>query len=90
MFTFAQREKLRAAFLVRSFDAPVRKAGPLRRMAREGRIFDKMLERKAAEFKRVRPSASDGEIFKMILDWIANGGLETLLSFITKIISLFP
>lgn len=89
MFTFSQREKLRAALLVRSFDAPVRKAGPLRRMAKEGRIFDKMLERKTAEFKRARPSASDGEIFKMILDWIANGGLDKLLLFIQSIISLF-
>jgi hypothetical protein len=89
VFTATQRDRLRNALEARAASAPTRNRGPLRRAAREGRVFDRLVERKAAELRKANPGAGDGEIFKLLLDWIANGGLEKLLSFIMTIIGLF-
>lgn len=82
MFTVSQRDRIRNAIEARAESAPARKAGLLRRAAREGRLFDRIVERKSAELRKANPSAGDGEILKMLLDWLKNGGLETILAFI--------
>ena len=61
----------------------------LRRVAGESRLFDRFVERKAKALQKANPTAGDGEILKMILDWISSGGLTQLLAFITQIINLF-
>lgn len=89
MFNATQRDKIRAALESRAASAPVRSRGTLRRAAREGRIFDRLVDRKTAELRKANPKAGDGEILKMLLDWISNGGLETILKFIGGILALF-
>lgn len=81
MFTFAQREKIRAAILRRADAEPVRLQGKFRRAAKESRLFDRLVDKLGAKFKRENPNASDGQILKMILDFIKTSGiLEILLS----------
>jgi hypothetical protein len=89
MFTFAQRERIRTALDRRANTAPVRSQGKFRRMAREGRLFDKFIERKAAEFRKADPSLSDGAILDKIIAFINSGALEKILAFIQSIIGLF-
>lgn len=89
MFTATQRDRLRNALEARAASAPVRSRGQLRRAAREGRVFDRLIERKSAELRKANPGAPDGTIFKMLLDWIANIDTTKLLAFITSIMALF-
>lgn len=93
MLTFAQRDRIRTALDRRAASAPVRSAGKLRRVSREGRLFDKFVERKRAEWDKANPGKAgaigDGEFLKWLTDFINNGGLEKLLSFIMTIIGLF-
>lgn len=90
-FTSAQRDKLHEALLNRAEDTntPRAAARRLRRAANERRIFDRLIERKEAELRKANPLASDGQILKMILDWINNGSLEQILAIVTKIIAMF-
>lgn len=91
MFDSKQRDRIHEALLLRADDinTPRAKARILRRAAGDRRIFDRLIERKAAEFRRENPAASDGEIIKKIIDWLANGGLEQILKLVTTIIALF-
>ena len=89
MFTFSQRERIRTALDKRANSAPVRHQGKLRRLSREGRLFDKFIERKAAEIRKANPAASDGAVLDQIIAFINSGALEKIMSFIMSIISLF-
>lgn len=89
MFNFAQRERIRTALEKRANKAPARSQGKFRRLAREGRLFDKFIERKAAEIRKADPSASEGAILDQIIEFINSGALEKILAFIMSIISIF-
>lgn len=93
MFNFAQREKLRTALERRASSAGRLGEARLRRVAREGRIFDKFVDRKRAEWDKANPgkagAVGDGEFLKWLTDFINNGGLDKLIAFIEKIIGLF-
>ena len=91
MFNAQQRDRLHEALLNRAEDTntPRVAARKLRRAANERRIFDRLIERKEAEFRKANPQASDGQILKMLIDWLSNGGLESLLKIVTTIIALF-
>lgn len=81
MFTFAQREKIRSALERRANAEPVRLQGKFRRVARESRLFDRLVDKLIAKAKREKPNAADGEILKMILEFIKTSGiLELILS----------
>lgn len=79
MFNAAQREKIRAAILRRADAEPVRLQGKFRRAAKESRLFDRLVDKLTAKAKREKPNASDGEILKMILEFIKDSGLLELL-----------
>lgn len=91
MFNALQRDRLHDALLNRAEDisTPRAAARQLRKAAGNRRIFDRLIERKEAELRKANPAAADGTILKMLLDWISNGGLEQILSLVTKIIALF-
>lgn len=91
MFDAKQRDRLHEALLNRAEDTntPRAAARKLRRAANERRIFDRLIERKTAELRKANPLASDGQILKMLIDFISNGGLDKILALITKIIDLF-
>ena len=91
MFNALQRDRLQDALLNRAEDTntPRAKARVLRRAANDRRIFDRLIEKKELELRKANPGSPDGTILKMLLDWISNGGLEQILSLVSKIISLF-
>lgn len=89
MFTFAQRERIRTALEKRANRSPVRSQGKFRRLSREGRLFDKFVEKKAAEIRKLNPQASEGAILDSIIEFINSGALEKILAFITAIIGMF-
>jgi DUF1009 family protein len=79
MFTVGQREKIRAALERRAEAEPVRLQGKFRRAAKESRLFDRLVDKLTAKFKREKPNAADGEILKMILDFIKTSGIIELI-----------
>lgn len=89
MFTFAQRERIRTALEKRANRSPVRSQGKFRRLSREGRLFDKFIEKKAAEIRKANPNASEGAILDSIIAFINSGALEKIMAFIMSIISIF-
>lgn len=89
MLTFAQRERIRTALEKRANRSPVRSQGKFRRLSREGRLFDKFVEKKAAEIRKLNPQASEGAILDSIIEFINSGALEKILAFITAIIGIF-
>lgn len=89
MLTLTQRDKVRDALEKRASLVSKVNARKLRRVANESRVFDRFLDRKAKAIKREKPNASDGEILKILLDWITNGGLDQILAFIKQILDLF-
>lgn len=89
MFTFAQREKIRTALEKRANRSPVRSQGKFRRLSREGRLFDKFIEKKAAEIRKANPNASDAAILDSIIAFINSGALEKIMAFIMSIINMF-
>lgn len=81
MLTVAQREKIRSTIIRRAEAEPVRVQGKFRRAANDSRLFDRLVDRLYAKAKREKPNASDGEILKMILEFIKTSGiLELILS----------
>lgn len=90
-FNSLQRDRLQDALLNRAEDTntPRVAARKLRRAANERRIFDRLIERKEKELRKAKPLASDGEILKLLIDWLSNGDLEQILALVTKIIALF-
>jgi hypothetical protein len=90
-YNATQRDRLHEALLNRAEDTntPRAAARRLRRAANERRIFDRLIERKEKELRKANPLASDGQILKMLLDWISNGGLESILKIVTTIIAIF-
>lgn len=88
MFNALQRDKLHEALLNRAEDTNTKpaQARRLRRAANDRRIFDRLIEKKEAELRKANPKAADGRILKMLLDWISSGGLEQILSLISKFI----
>ena len=89
MLTLTQRDKVRDALEKRASLVSKVNARKLRRVANESRVFDRFLDRKTKAIKREKPNASDGEILKILLDWITNGGLDQILAFIKQILDLF-
>ena len=89
MLTLTQRDKVRDALEKRASLVAKVNARKLRRVANESRVFDRFLDRKTKAIKREKPNASDGEILKILLDWITNGGLDQILAFIKQILDLF-
>lgn len=89
MFTFAQRERIRTALEKRANRSPVRSQGKFRRLSREGRLFDKFIEKKSAEIRKGSPGLSEGAILDQIIAFINSGALEKILAFIQTIIGLF-
>ena len=90
-FSSAQRDKLHEALLNRAEDTntPRAAARRLRRAAGDRRIFDRLIERKEAELRKANPQASDGQILKMLVEWLSDGGLEQILKIVTTIIAIF-
>jgi hypothetical protein len=89
MFTFSQRERIRTALEKRANRSPVRSQGKFRRLAREGRLFDKFIDKQVAEIRRANPNASEGAILDSIIAFINSGALERILAIIQSIISIF-
>lgn len=92
MFKFLEREKIREAIENRANSAGL-KTGERRlfqRVARESRLFDKAVDSKFNELKKANPKKSDGQILKMLLDWISGGGMQAILDFIKGIIAVIP
>lgn len=89
MFTLSQRDRIRDAIEARAAKVSKVNARKLRRVADESRVFDRFVDRKVKAIKREKPNASDGEILKILLDWITNGGLDQILAFIKAIVDLF-
>lgn len=88
-FTIAQRDRIRAALEARALKSPKTASRKLRRVASESRLFDRFIEREYKRLKKANPTASDGEILKLLLDFIQNGGLEQIIKVITTILALF-
>jgi hypothetical protein len=89
MLNIDQRDRIRAALEARAFSANKLNSRKLRRVAGESRLFDRFVEREYKRLKRANPGAGDGEILKMLLDFIQNGGLEQIIKVITTILALF-
>lgn len=89
MFDLKSRDKIRTALETRAAKASKVNARKLRRVANESRLFDRFIDRKVKAIKREKPNAADGEIVKLIIEWLTNGGLDQILAFIKQIIDLF-
>lgn len=90
-FNSLQRDRLQDALLNRAEDTntPKLKGRLLRSAANERWVFDRLIEAKEKELRRAHPNASDGQIFKMLLDWINSGGLKMLIEAIAALFTLF-
>lgn len=88
MFTAKQRDKIYEAILNRAEDTNTKRAEArhLKRAANDRRVGDRLIERKAAQLRKQNPKAGDGEILKMLLDWISNGGLAQIIALILQLI----
>jgi hypothetical protein len=89
MFTFSQRERIRTALEKRANRSPVRSQGKFRRLSREGRLFDKFIDKQVAEIRKMDPSLSDAAILDKIIAFINSGALERILAIIQSIIAIF-
>lgn len=74
------------------------KAFIIRRTLRRERVFERKLVQASEQFEewmeKENPSVSvlelgDGELMKWFLEWLQNGGWETILKIIMDLISLF-
>jgi len=79
MFSVSDRDRIRSAIIRRADNAPVRHQGKFRRAAKESRMFDRLVDNLTTKFKREKPNASNGEILKMILDFIKTSGILELI-----------
>lgn len=90
MFNFVQRRRIREALLKRANEAGLtrkQRAGVLR-VAYDSATFDLFVEEQAKSIRKRKGMkfAADGELLKLILEWISNGGLDVIWAFIEKII----
>lgn len=88
MFTSSQRSRVVDALrgAARGSGREARRAARILADDHKANAVADMLFRR---FARKNPKASNGEIFKMVLDWISSGGLKAIAEFIAAVASLF-